>query len=86
VKCIFFSSGWNEKKANRAPEIRGHLGARVRRSADRMARMISDLLDFTRIEAFGGLPVERAWIDLREVLTEALDEVELVHPGRLVAA
>lgn len=56
---------------------------RVKRAADRMARMVSDLLDFTRIAATGGLPVDRRPADLRGLVQEAVDEIEVVHPGRV---
>jgi PAS domain S-box-containing protein len=59
---------------------------RVKRSVDRMVRMVADLLDFTRISALGGLPVERRPGDLRGPVQEAIDELEVSHPGRLKLA
>jgi PAS domain S-box-containing protein len=56
---------------------------RVKRSVDRMARMVSDLLDFTRIVATGGLPVERRPMDLRRPIQEAVEEIDVTHPGRV---
>jgi signal transduction histidine kinase len=45
--------------------------------------MVSDLLDFTRIAASGGLPVDRQPIDLRGPVQEAIDEINVTHPGRV---
>jgi PAS domain S-box-containing protein len=56
---------------------------RIKRSADRMARMVSDLLDFTRIAAGGGLPVDRRPRDLRGPVQEAVDEINVSHPHRV---
>jgi signal transduction histidine kinase len=59
---------------------------RVKRSVDRMARMVSDLLDFTRVAAMGGLPVERRSIDLRRPVEDAVDEIDARHPDRVTLA
>jgi PAS domain S-box-containing protein len=56
---------------------------RIKRAADRMARMVSDLLDFTRIAATGGLPVDRRPSDLRTPVQEAVDDLNVSHPGRV---
>jgi signal transduction histidine kinase len=49
---------------------------RILSSAGRMARMIDQLLDFTRIRLGKGLPLERRRIDLAEVCRLAIDELE----------
>ena len=59
---------------------------RVKRSVDRMSRMVSELLDFTRIAAMGGLPVERRPMDLRVPVEEAVGELAVRHPGRIELA
>jgi len=56
---------------------------RVKRAADRMARMVSDLLDFTRIAAGGGLPVDRRRSDLRGPVQEAVEGISVSRPGKL---
>jgi PAS domain S-box-containing protein len=56
---------------------------RVKRSVDRMARMVSDLLDFTRIAASGSLPVQPRAVDLRGPIQEAVEESNMSHPGRV---
>jgi signal transduction histidine kinase len=66
-----------------APPWAQSAALRVKRAVDRMARMVSDLLDFTRIAASAGLPVERRPMDLRVPVQDAVDELEVTHPGRL---
>jgi signal transduction histidine kinase len=58
---------------------------RVISSAERMSRMISQLLDFTRIRLGGGLPLERTRCDLNETCRAIIDELEPVYacPMRL---
>jgi signal transduction histidine kinase/FixJ family two-component response regulator len=52
---------------------------RVVASANRMERMISQLLDFTRIRLGGGLPIERTRVDLTDIARSIIDELEPVH-------
>jgi PAS domain S-box-containing protein len=49
---------------------------RILNSAGRMARMIDQLLDFTRIRLGKGIPVEQRQTDLAEVCRLAVDELE----------
>jgi PAS domain S-box-containing protein len=56
---------------------------RVKRSVDRMARMVSDLLDFSSIAATGSLPVDRRPGDLRRPVHDAVEEIAVSHPGRV---
>jgi PAS domain S-box-containing protein len=69
-----------------APPWARSAALRVKRAVDRMARMVSDLLDFTRIAARTGLPVERRPMDLRVPVQEAVDELEVNHPAKLKLA
>ncbi|MFL5356213.1 PAS domain-containing protein [Archangium sp.] len=57
---------------------------RIARSAERMARMITDLLDFTRARMGGGIPVQRRPGELAELVRATLEEFEVTHPGRVV--
>ncbi|MFY0572040.1 ATP-binding protein [Archangium lansingense] len=54
---------------------------RIASSADRMVRMISELLDFTRSRLGGGMPVDPSLADLSAICREALEELETSHPG-----
>jgi signal transduction histidine kinase len=49
---------------------------RILNSGRRMARMIDQLLDFTRIRLGRGLPLERKVIDLAEVCRLVIDEID----------
>lgn len=50
--------------------------ARILSSAERMARMIDQLLDFTRMRLGQGIPLVRAPTDLESICRLAIDEIE----------
>jgi PAS domain S-box-containing protein len=51
--------------------------ARINQGAERMTRMIADLLDFTRGRLGGGIPVEREPGDLFALIYEVLEELRM---------
>ncbi|MBF5045924.1 PAS domain S-box protein [Aggregicoccus sp. 17bor-14] len=53
---------------------------RITHSAERMGRMVSDLLDFARARLGSGLPIVRRWVDLGELARNAVDELCAAHP------
>jgi signal transduction histidine kinase len=55
---------------------------RISISSDRMARMINDMLDFTRARLGGGYPVSRTRMNVHDVLRQVLEELEVAHPQR----
>ena len=55
---------------------------RVFASAERMARMIDDLLDFARTRLGGGFPIQPRRIDLRELTQNTVEELLFACPGR----
>jgi signal transduction histidine kinase len=55
---------------------------RAAASAERMGRMIHDLLDLTRARLGGGIPVERRPIALDGICRQVVDELSIVHAGR----
>ncbi|PTL84911.1 ATP-binding protein [Vitiosangium sp. GDMCC 1.1324] len=57
---------------------------RIITSAERMARMIADLLDFTRGRLGGGIPVAPRPVNLRLLCRQVLEELEAGNPGRLL--
>ncbi|WNG44771.1 PAS domain-containing protein [Archangium minus] len=57
---------------------------RIVQSGDRMSRMITDLLDFTRARLGGGIPLQRRSGELVELVRTTLEEFEMTHPGRIV--
>jgi signal transduction histidine kinase len=53
---------------------------RIITSAERMSRMIDQLLDFTRIRAAGGLELHRTRVDLGAIAERVKDEIEAGIP------
>jgi signal transduction histidine kinase len=59
---------------------------RIVTSGDRMARMIDQLLDFTRARVGGGLPVYPHQMDLAALLRQMLAELEDANPDRRIVS
>jgi sigma-B regulation protein RsbU (phosphoserine phosphatase) len=57
---------------------------RIQNSADRAARMIQDLLDFTQARLGGGIRIERQTTNLQAIVHEVVDELSLTHPERSI--
>lgn len=55
---------------------------RMRSSAGRMARIIADLLTYTRTRLGNGLPIDRRAARLDEVVRRAVDELSAANPDR----
>jgi PAS domain S-box-containing protein len=70
-------------RAEDVPPARRATAERIVRGAARMAQMIGDLLDVTRIRA-GGLPITRAPADLGEVVRQVVEELRTAHPDRTI--
>jgi signal transduction histidine kinase len=71
--------------------MRGSLGAedkesvfRIARNADRMAALIRDILDYTRGQSAGGLPIARRSTDMSEICSSMIEEVTLLHADRKI--
>jgi PAS domain S-box-containing protein len=58
---------------------------RIIASAERMKRMISDLLDFARGRLGGGIPLHPREVELTALCHEVVEELEAGRPGREVA-
>ncbi len=69
-------------RRTRSDEISRPL-ARILASAERMERMIAQLLDFTRIRLGQGLPLELGPVDLGALARAILDELEPVFGRRI---
>lgn len=67
------------------PERAQGIVARIKRSADRMARMISDLMDYSQGQVGGGIPITPGHADMAEIARRAIDEAEASTPERRVA-
>jgi PAS domain S-box-containing protein len=55
--------------------------ARILNSGRRMARMIDQLLDFTRMRLGEGIPLERTEVDLVALVREVMGELSDANPG-----
>jgi PAS domain S-box-containing protein len=66
------------------PAREQRITARISKASERMKRMISELLDFTRGRLGGGIPIERVPGDLRLVLRQGVEELEAAWPERTV--
>lgn len=56
--------------------------SRILSSGQRMSRMIDQLLDFTRARAGGGIAVQPREVNLADLCSQAVGELELVYPER----
>jgi signal transduction histidine kinase len=54
--------------------------SRILSSSERMARMIGQLLDFTRVRVGHGIPIEPRRLDLVPVVRQAMDELDDANP------
>lgn len=64
------------------PDSQREAVARMVRSADRMGRIISDVLDFARGRLGSGIPIRRQPMDMREVCCPVVEELQSVYPNR----
>lgn len=61
---------------------RYQLARTILSSAERMTRIIGDLLDFTRVRMGGGMPMTVQWINAYEICKKVVDEFRIPHPDR----
>lgn len=66
------------------PEGALRVARRISSSADRMSGMISELLDFTRARLGGGIALQRERADFREIVEQAVEEVNVAYPTRSI--
>lgn len=57
---------------------------RIVTSAERMGKLIEQVLDLTRARAMGGIPVERRRIELAALVDGVVEEVRAAHPTRAI--
>jgi PAS domain S-box-containing protein len=57
----------------------------IARAAERMARMIRDLLDLARGRLGGAIPISPAPSDAGEICRQVAEETEVLHPARSIA-
>jgi signal transduction histidine kinase len=63
-------------------DVRAMAAGLQARAADRMKRMISELLDFTRSRPKDGMPIERRSMDFADVAQAIVEEMRVIHPTR----
>jgi PAS domain S-box-containing protein len=61
------------------PERQARVVARISQSADRMTRMIDDLLDFARTRLGGEFPIHPRRVDLRQLCEQTVEELEFAY-------
>src|SRR6185503_17669806 len=57
---------------------------RIAASAERMMRMVNDLLDLTRGRLGGGIPIEPKRMDLHALCRQVVEDLAVIHPERTV--
>lgn len=57
---------------------------RIVSSADRMSRMIQQLLGFAQARHGGGIPIHRSRADLAEITQHVIEELEAAYPERTI--
>lgn len=66
------------------PEPHLTLVTRIASSARRMNQMVEDLLDFTRTRFGDSIPIVRATVDLRRIVTDVASEIGTTYPDSSV--
>lgn len=65
--------------ADLPPALRKRTSNQLMRAADRMQRMITELLDFSRARPRGGMPIAPREMDIVQVAKQVVEEIQLVH-------
>lgn len=63
----------------------GRIGQRIQSSSSRMQRLVSQVMDMSRLQGKLGLNLEHARVDLVPLLTDLIDEMRTAHPGTQLA-
>jgi PAS domain S-box-containing protein len=66
-------------------EAHARAATRIARSANRMSRLIADLLDFTRARMGQGIPIAPIPADMADICRHAIEELLLSNPDRNIA-
>lgn len=68
-------------KSERVDDKEARVATRIFSSAERMSRMVHDLLDFTRTRLGGEIPLAPRPLDLAELSRQVVAELEPIHPA-----
>lgn len=74
------------EKNNGTDAHTGRLGQRIQSSSSRMQRLVSQVMDMSRLQSRLGLDLQPASIDLVQLLTDLMDEAHTAHPGLQLVA
>lgn len=58
--------------------------SQIKTSAERMNKMITDLLDLTRINLGTGIPVTKSLMDISVTIRQVVEEIQAAHPNRVI--
>jgi PAS domain S-box-containing protein len=83
LSAILVSAQGLARSGNLSEAQRRSVG-RIGNSAEKMNRMISDVLDFARGRLGGGFVVKREPVNLHEVCDKAIEELLVAHPKRRI--
>ena len=81
LNSVMMSAQVLSRSGQLEPELSG-VASGISASADAMARMLSDLLDFTGAGLGASMPVSRAPMDLEGVCQQVVDEMRTAYPTR----
>ncbi|GKS73831.1 GAF domain-containing protein [Acidovorax sp. SUPP950] len=59
----------------------GRIGQRIQSSSSRMQRLVSQVMDMSRLQSGLGLDLQRTDVDLVALLNDLIDEARTAHPG-----
>ena len=65
-------------------EPNAELATQIASSTARMNNLVGDLLDFTRSQFGGGIPIERTELSMDKVVNDVIDLISVIHPGRTI--
>jgi two-component system sensor histidine kinase KdpD len=66
------------------PDVPSELAGAINRETDRLTRLVSNLLDMSRLEA-GVVRPQLEWVSIADVISDVLDRMEPILDGRTVA-
>lgn len=61
--------------------VTGRVGQRIKSSSNRMNRLVSQVMDMSRLQSRLGLGLRPVTIDLVPLLADLIDEARMAHPG-----
>jgi PAS domain S-box-containing protein len=72
-------------KSGQLPAGTERAAGRIAHAADRMSRIIRDVLDFTRVRVGSGIPITPTLVNLSEVCRRVVEEARRAHPSRHIS-